>query len=500
MTEWGWSTRALKVRRGASPPLALLAMSLLAFPSAAAGQSVRGWVGTTVQAVELRPLGIDTIPRSMVASTADGFVFEGRYVSCPSSQICTDYVALDKDHLVAATQDLSLTAWGFGVEGLSFTTLLRTRAHAGGDLVWPRSGDAFDAILGYAQLVRGPLQLRAGRQDLRTGLGFAGFDGAHATYTWARVQMEAYVGRSLARGLREPANEALRALDDFFFDESVVLYGAAARTRLNATTLTARYHREILTDWSSLVGERASLDFNTILPDLRITGSLDYDFSFQRFGKGHVTFGKPAADGHVLLEATARRYVPYFQLNTIWGFFEPVSYSEIEMRAGWSPRSTVGLWASGGWRDYGKPDPDGVLFPSLRDHGWRANAGARWQPKEDWTLDGTYRLEWSPGGSLNSGDVAVRYQPTDRFGVSASATTFEQIEEFRIGEGRAYGGGLSFDAQVLDRLSFAGGVSVLRHTDGDSAFTSPWDQTRGWTSLRISIGEDPGMANRRNRR
>ena len=175
MTGRGWSTRVLSVRRGASLPLVPLAISLLAFPTSTAGQSFRGWVGTTVQAVELRPLGIDTIPRSAVTSTDDGFFFEGRSVSCPSSLICTDYVALDKDHVVAATQDLSLTAWGFGLEGLSFTTLLRARAHAGGDLVWPRSGDAFDAILGYAQLVRGPLQLRAGRQDLRTGLGFAGF-------------------------------------------------------------------------------------------------------------------------------------------------------------------------------------------------------------------------------------------------------------------------------------------------------------------------------------
>jgi hypothetical protein len=475
-------------------------MSLLALPGSAAGQSFRGWVGTTVQAVELRPLGIDTIPRSAVTSTSEGFIFEGRSVSCTSSQVCTAYVALDKDHVVAATQDLSLTAWGFGVEGLSLTTLLRARAHAGGDLVWPRSGDAFDAILGYAQLVRGPLQLRAGRQDLRSGLGFAGFDGAHATYSWARAQVEAYVGRSLARGLREPANEALRALDDFYVDESVVLYGASVRTRFNATTLTARYHREILTDWSSLVGERASVDFNTILPDLRISGALDYDFSFQHFGKGHVTFGKPVSGGQVLLEATARRYTPYFQLNTIWGFFEPVSYSELEMRAGWSPRTSLGLWASGGWRDYGKPDADDVVFPSLRDHGWRANAGARWQPMEDWILDGTYRLEWGPGGSLNSGDVAIRHQPTDRIGLSASLTTFEQIEEFRVGEGRAYGGGLSFDVMVVDRISFAGGMSVLRRTDGDTAFTSPWDQTRGWTSLRIAVGEDPGMANRRNRR
>lgn len=500
MTSRGWMTRALESRRGASTPLVLLAMSLLAFPTSAAGQSFRGWLGTTVQAVELRPLGLDTIPRSLVSSDGDDFFYQGRSVSCPSSLVCTDYIALDKDHVVAATQDLSLTAWGFGLEGLSFTTLLRARVDAGGGLTWPRSDDSFDAILAYAQLVRGRLQLRAGRQDLRTGLGFAGFDGAHATYSWTRAQVEAYVGRSLARGLREPANEAFRGLDDFYLDESVLLYGASVRTRLSATMLTARYHREILSDWSGLVGERASVDFSTVLTGARITGALDYDFSFQHLGKGHVTFGKPLSGGHFLLEATARRYIPYFQLNTIWGFFEPVSYHELEVRGNWSPRTALGVWASAGWRDYGKPDADGAVFPSLRDHGWRANAGARWQAAQDWTVDGAYRLEWGPGGSLNSGDVSVRYQPNDRVGLSASATTFQQVEEFRVGKGRAYGGGLAFDVLVVDRVSLAGGMSMLRHADGDNAFTSPWDQTRGWTSLRIAVGEDPGMANRRSRR
>lgn len=491
-------TRTLTTRSGATSPLLLLAVCLFVLPIPAAGQSFRGWLGTTVQAVELRPLGLDSIPRDSVTPSGDGFLFEGRSVSCVLTDYCTEYVALEKGHSVAATQDLSLTAWGFGVEGLSFTTFLRVRAH-GGDVMWPRYGDDFDAILGYAQLVRGPLTLKVGRQELRSGLGFSGFDGATVGYSWPRTQIEGYAGRSLARGLQEPANEALRSFDDFYFDNGAVLFGASVRTRMRATMLTARYHREILTDWSSLVGERASVDFNTVLPAVRISGALDYDFSFQNFGKGFLTLAKPISDGHILLETTARRYLPYFQLSTIWGFFEPVSYSELEVRTSWSPNTTVGLWASVGGRKYGKPDPEAIFEP-VRGHGWRANMGARWQPVEHWLVDGAYRYEWGPGGSLNSGDVALRFQSTDRLTVSASGTAFQQIEEFRVGEGIAYGGGLSFDLQVLERISLAGGMTVLRHANGDSVFDSPWDQTRGWTSLRIAVGDDPGMANRRNRR
>jgi len=261
---------------------------------------------------------------------------------------------------------------------------------------------------------------------------------------------------------------------------------------------TARYHREILADRSSLVGERGSVDFVTSLPRLRVNGSMDYDFGRDRLGKTHLTVGLPFHGSRVLVEATARRYVPYFQLSTIWGFFEPVSYSELELRGSWSRNADLGLWASGGRRSYGETETQ-VLSP-LTETGWRANAGARWQMWPGWTLDGSYRLEWGPGAFLSSGDVALRYTALERLALTLSGTSFQQIEEFRVGDGRAFGGGLSFDLKVTGRASFAGGMTMLRHRDGGSVFTSPWNQTRGWTSLRIDIGEDPGIANRRRPR
>ena len=77
---------------------------------------------------------------------------------------------------------------------------------------------------------------------------------------------EVYGGRSLARGLREPENEALRPLDDFFLDKSVVLLGGSVGARLFGVDADARYQREILSDRSSLVSERASLDFPPCCP------------------------------------------------------------------------------------------------------------------------------------------------------------------------------------------------------------------------------------------
>lgn len=480
--------------RAHAPWLALAAA--LTLPAPSVGQSYRGWTSTSVQVIELRPLGADTVPRADVVTDAAGrFLYEGNEVSCVLTSVCTGYLPLAKDRTLAATQDLSLTLWGLGLEGLSFTTFVRARARAGDDLVWPRSDDEFDALLAYAQLQRGPLRVRAGRLDVRSGLGFSAFDGGSASYALGGFRGEVYGGRSLARGLREPRNEALRGLDGFLLDKSVLLVGSSVDGRAWATDFTARYQREILSDRSSLVSERASFDFSKTLPRLRVSGSIDYDFSFERVGKGHLTVSMPLREGRWLAELEARRYVPYFDLSTLWGFFEPVSYSEVTARVGWSPGAELGAWVSGGVRGYGDTETTVILEP-MRERGWRADAGARWQPAAEWVLDGRYQLEWNPGGFLNGAEVSARYGATDRLTVSASLLTFQQIEEYRLGEGRAFGGGTSADFAVTDRMSLAGGLSIIRHRDGGNVFTSPWNQGRAWSTLRIDLGSDPGLAGR----
>ena len=495
-----YSERGREGRKRSTPVLVvgLLALGhVLLPPSSVDAQGVRGWVGTTVQLVELRPLGLDTIPRSAVTFSENGQgTSEGHPVDCSLGDICTRYRMLPEVRAAVGTQDLSLTAWGFGMQGLSFTTLLRARTDMGSDFAWPRSDDDFDAILGYAQLARGPARLRVGRQEVRSGLGFSGFDGGSVAVTLGDVRLESYGGRSMARGLRESANEALRGLEAFLPDQSVYLIGASARMRVLGTSLTGRYHREILADAKGLASERASLDFSTVVPRARITGSLDYDKGFDKIGKGHLTVSVPFSEGRWVLETTARRYMPYFDLNTIWCFFEPVAYSEVEARLGWSPGSTFATWVTGGRREYENANTTEIV-DLLTDDGWRADAGMQWRMHDRWQIEGSYRLEWGPGAFLSSGDFGARYSASDRLSVTATGMTFQQIAEFRVGEGRAVGGGLSFDLGVTDRARLAGGFSVLRHRNEGGVQESPWNQTRAWTGLRIEVGNDPGLTARR---
>lgn len=472
---------------------AAVALAALA-PGGAAAQGFRGWTSTSLQVVELRPLGLDTVPRSAVVADAGGrFLYEGNEVSCVSGDGCTGYLPLDDVRTLAATQDLGLTVWGFGVEGLSATALVRARARAGGDVVWPRSDDELDVLLAYAQLERGAWRVRLGRLDVRSGLGFSAFDGASAAYAHGAIRGEIYGGRSLARGLREPRNEALRGLDGFLVDKGVLLVGASVSGRAGGADLTGRYEREIYSDRSSLVSERASVDVSRTFPRVRVTASLDYDFSFERAGKGHLTLSAPLAEGRWLVEASALRYVPYFDLSTLWGFFEPVPYSEVLARVGWSPDARLGAWISGGWRTYGDTETTVILRP-MRDTGWRADVGVRWLPASALSLEARYQLEWGPGGFLSSGESSVRYAVSERLGAALSALTFQQIEEYRLGQGRAFGGGASVDFELWEGGTAAGGVSLIRHRDGGNVFTSPWNQARGWMSLRFELGSDPGLA------
>jgi hypothetical protein len=466
----------------------------LILPAGVAAQSFRGWVQSTGRYFQLPTVSLDTVPRSSVDVAPNGaLTFEGRSVSCVTPNSCTLYRPGSIEETVTFTQDLGLTAWGLGMRGLSVTTLLRGRARGGGDVVWPRSDDAFDAMLAYAQLDRGAFRVRAGRIQTSGGLGFRGFDGASVMGRRGRFRLEGYGGRSLSRGLSEPRTEALRGVEDYVTESDAWLIGGSLQLRLpRQTSVGARYQREILSDRSVLISERASLDVRTgVLGTVRFTGSLDYDLAFGRVGKGSASFQYILADASLLVEATARRYVPYFDLSTIWGYFSPVAYHGGELRVSWWKLRTFGLWASGGWRRYDDTSTVVVLQP-LTDSGWRTSAGASFRPGGKWVVDGSYRLESGNGAFLSSGDLTLRWSDT-RLDAALTGMAFQQMEEFRVGDGRAYGGGLTLGYEVLAGTRLTGGGTIFWHRPRNRTTERDWNQFRAWTAVRIEIGRDPGQ-------
>lgn len=472
---------------------------LLALAGPADAQDLRGRLVTSARYVQIRPLDLDSVALASTVPDPDGGrLFEGRPVACVG-ETCTYYRSEDPEHAVVLTEDLSFTAWGLGMEGLSATVLLRGRLDAGGTFEWPRSDDPFDAILAYAELSRADYRLRLGRQRTLSGLGFSAFDGLEARYSpldW--LTLDGYGGRSLARGLEEPRHEALSALESFVPDQEAWLFGAAARMRARAGTgVGLRYQREILTNRGALISERASVDARTAaLRPVLLEGAADWDVAFGRLGKAHLTAQLPVADRDLVLEATARRYLPYFELWTIWGFFSPVGYAEAELQARWAPRPGTTLWGSAALRDYEETDAPIIFFP-LTDEARRFTAGARTRLRPGVTLDATYRLEDGFGSWLSSGDAALTWRPSERLSLGLRGSALQQIMEFRVGEGVVLGGGGLFEAELSRSLRLSAGVDVYRQTFENRPSAADWNQTRGWATLEVGFGEDPGLAGRR---
>jgi hypothetical protein len=473
---------------------ALLAATLLAVGASVSAQGIRAAAVTSARYVSIRPLVRDSVPRDLVTVLPDGtFEFEGRPVFCAGTLPCVFYRSLDIEHAFALVQDVDFTAWGLGVPGLSVTAALRGRARLNGDFIWPQSEDAFDAILAYAEYDRDPFRFRLGRQRTLGGLGFYGYDGASVLYEpTRRIALEAYGGRSLARGLYEPRKDALRGFEDFLPDRDAYLIGAWGEVEPTAgTAIAARYQREIWSDRSALLSERASLDIRTdLLEPVSLLAAADYDFAFGRVGKANLTARLPYS--RFTFEATARRYVPYFELWTIWGFFSPVAYNELETLASWRARPRLTAWASAGWRRYADAQAP-VVLSQLEDESVRIGVGATYVAPNDLTLIGETAMERGFGAFLISGDLSVRWQPHPRAAAMVGGTAFQQIEQFRVGEGVVFGGNASLDVDLTARVGVGAGLSLYRQTYENRPSSANWNQRRGWASVRVLIGDDPGI-------
>ena len=490
--------RTERYRRFLTPALAAVAsLALVAAPVAA--QGVRGTAVTTVRYMTLRPIGLDTIARADVSLADGAYTYQGDAVYCPSAGgDCTRYSPRDVIHGIVATEDISATAWGLGVQGLSATFLLRGRSNLADDLTWPRSDDAFDAILAYAQLQRSFYRIRAGRQQNISGLGFSGYDGLDVMVTplpW--LQVEAFGGRSLARGLYEPQSEALRSIEPFVLDQDAWLFGGVLRLDpRSGTDLTVRYQREIWADRVGLISERAALDVrSSVAGPVRMDGSLDYDVAFDRLGKAHLTLRSRLPGDWGWLELTGRRYVPYFDMNTIWGFFSPTPYHEAELRGTLLRLRPVTVWAAAGWRQYGDPEID-VLGPPITDQAQRYSVGASWT-RGDWLATGEYRLETGFGAVLSSGDVRVRWQASPAVRLHVRGAAFQQVEQFRVGDNTVLGAGAGAQVNLPMEITLSAGVDYYTQTYENRPGEPDWNQLRAHSILSVPFGRDPGMRGQR---
>lgn len=466
---------------------------LLTTAVGASGQSLRGTLTNVGRYIELRTITRDTVDRTLVTTQPDGSMeFEGRPVFC-QSQTCTFYRPADVKHALTSTHDLSVTSWGFGVEGVSATLLLRVRTD-GGDFTWPRSDDAFDAILAYADFARERYRVRLGRQRTISGLGFYSFDGVDARFeATSALGIEGYAGRSLARALEQPRSSALRPIESFIPDEDVWLLGGAAELNTKLHSLGLRYQRELWADRAALVSERAALDFSTrALSPLSIEGAADYDVAFGRLGKAHLTMRMPI-DSRVNAELSGRRYLPFFELWTIWGVFSPVAYHEAEAQGSWAANAWLGVSGSVGMRKY--EDTDAPVFEGNPEDETRFfTLRARGVASPKLVLDGEVRWDNGFGAYLGSFELSASWQAVEQLRLGVYGTAFQQILEFRVGEAAVLGVGGTLDYDLNDQIWISAGGTLYRQNYDNRPSGIDWNQKRAWVSLGWRFGRDPGIA------
>jgi hypothetical protein len=486
--------------RHARPCGAAIAGAALLVPAAAgalAAQGVRGSIASTTRYVELRPLRQDTVPFDRLETLADGRLgYQGVPAVCDAG-LCVVRRADDVQHGLQAVHTLDLTAWGLGLEGLSATVLLRVRSHLHGAYRLPFARKPFEATLAYAELTRGLYRLRLGRQRELSGLGFSGFDGVDLLVEPRRaLRARVYGGRSLARSVQQPLARAFRTGDerDFVRDRDALLLGGEVAIEAgNGSTLSARYQGEVWADRAGLLAERALLEGRlTALAPVTLSGSVEYDVGLARWGTARLDAQLPLRATGTRLEATARRYVPFFEYWTIWGMFSPAAYREAELRVSWAPPGSVGLWAAGGYRRY-EPHGTQTFLRPLEGESLHLAAGGAWRIPETLGLTAGLRLDGPVGAFTVSGDAALDWRAGPRLDVNAYALLLEQIEEYRVGAGMVAGGGLGADVAVADGLRVAGGFELYRQTQQDRPGRPDWTQRRGWLSVRLGIGRDPGL-------
>lgn len=428
-----------------------------------AAQSMRVRTITTMRYAELRPIRYDSA--------------SGGYVADPVASA------------VPLTEDVELSMWGLGVEGLRAYGLLRGRAALGSELVWPRYGDNFDALLAFLEFERPAYRLRAGRQQRASGLGIYSFDGLTATVRpIATVRVEGYGGRGLARGFLEPANSSgLTSLDPLIPDQSAILLGTSVwAAPTPASSFTAIYQRELLADRSGLLSERAAFDGRITLGHLALSGSADADIAAHAWGKANLS-AMWRIDRKSFAQVEVFRYRPLLDLTTIWGVFAPEPNKGVSVSGNYAPTGELSFNTSFTYRKY-EPVTAAAPFITLRNDAQQLQIGARWLASSNITAQGDYLLQIGYGGSESAGDFSLSYAQLDGWAAGLRATAFQQDGAFRVSDGTVYGLGLDARGPIGGRMFLRCDVMRYLHRKLSGATPIDWNQTRASLSLEITLG------------
>ena len=473
-----------------------LLFPLLAMAPALAAQDFVLSLDARMQRVDYRGVEKDSIPLAQVVTGPSGGpqTPDGYAVTCVPGQVwCVFYRAgpVLLGAPLMTTADLS--AWGFGVRGLSVHASARLGVNLGSAETWPGTAPAVQLLEGYAEYASERLTGRVGRLVERGRLGYEGFDGIRLAYRMPSVGLTAigYGGFGLARGVALPVtSDALNPLDDFQPRLRQYLAGGALEWQGSSGDARLDYEREVDQDTRNWVSERVALS-GSLRPvaGWSLTGGAEYDLARGWWGSADLTVTHSARKWGG--SAGVRRYRPFFDLWTIWGVFSPLPYSAVTGSIWISPVS--GLTLRGGGERYWYPDAEAETpLVDEETEGWRWNIGGTYAISSTISVDAGYHTAFGPGASSKGLDAGLGVQLRPDISLTVEAGHLDRPLEFRAEDPALTWYGLTVDFRPNDRLRL--GLGATRYDENRArpdASTIDWSQTRLRAAVSWLFGSSP---------
>jgi hypothetical protein len=472
--------------------LALLAVAAAVLAPPAAAQGYRATIDVRAQSVAYRGWQLDSVPAGdAVIGPSGGFLSpDGIAATCPdlSSGQCFFYRPGERQQAAPMIVTTDLATWGFGVKGLSARANLRF-AYDLGDAVWPNMEPTLQLFEGYLDYQHQWFALRGGRQILTSRLGWAGFDGGHATLRLPKygIDVAGYAGWGLARSSAVGINNPLTApLGDFIPPERHLLVGTYANVRSGPVDFRFDWQRQ-----HDLATTYQISDFlsgsATIRPMRRvaITGGVDYDLALGRWGSADasVRYVMP----RVQVTGGYRRYLPRFDLYSVWAAFSPVAWNGVQGSVIVSPVRWLQLRGRGEYIKFEDAEADTPLF-AARDDGYRTSFGGTISAIRNVTIDAGYNLEKVTGAWISGADGSVGWTPSDALRLRVYGAYAQRPLEYRYDASTAKWVGIDADARVAERFSVGFSlVQMYEERDRPDNAAFDWNQTRLSARLTYSL-------------
>lgn len=466
---------------------------LLGVASALPAQGYRLRLDSRLQGVSWRGLEADSIVREAARpQDGGGFLTPDGYAATCDERFCHYFRAGATLRGVPLVSSADLTAWGFGVPGLRFRGNARWGADLGDAARWPGTEPAVQLIEAYAEYARDAFTVQAGRQFLPSRLGSYGLDGGRVQWRPGTdgLDVAVYGGWGLARGAMLPVTSpALNPLDDFQPRDRQIVAGAEVGLTQRHLELRGEYRREVDPAVNYFVSERAagSLAWRPVRR-FAFTAGGQYDLAMGQWGSADV--GLTYLGSRATVTVGGRRYLPFFDLWTIWGAFSPVAFHAYHGAVTFSPRSGLVLRARGERYIYEDAQTADALV-SVEDRGWRSELGATWEPTTTWSLSLGHQAEFGPGAASLGYDGRVQWRPFASLALGAHAASLRRPLELRFSDASLlmFGGDVDWTAGPTWRLG-ASVTQVQEDRERPDAATMSWDQVRLAFRVTLLLGTD----------